>query len=167
MSKWYTLKIVSNTERKTFEKLNVNKDTLGMEDIFLPIEKYFVIDKKTNKRIQKEKPIIPGYLLIKIGDGMMGEVKQNLKGIKNVLNILPTPLRDSEVKMYIEEYNAEEKLFDFAIGMDVEIIDGPFNSFKGKIQSLNKDKQRMVVDVKIFGRSTTVDLSFSQVKIQQ
>ena len=49
--------------------------------------------------------------------------------------------------------------------MDVEITDGPFNSFKGKIQSLNKDKQRMVVDVKIFGRSTPVDLSFSQVKI--
>lgn len=166
MSKWYTLKIVSNTERNTFEKLKSNKDSIGLEDIFLPIEKYFSVDKN-NKRIQKEKPTIPGYLLIKIGEGMMGEVKQNLKGIKNVLNILPTPLRDSEVKLYIEEYNADEKLFDFAVDMDVEITDGPFNSFKGKIQSLNKDKQRMVVDVKIFGRSTPVDLSFSQVKIQQ
>jgi len=164
MSKWYTLKVVSNTEKSTFEKLRKDKELIKMDDIFLPIEKYFSVDKN-NKRIQKEKPTIPGYLLIKIGDGMMGEVKQNLKGIKNVLNILPTPLRDNEVKMYIEEYDSDEKLFDFVVGLDVEICDGPFTTFKGKIQSLNNDKERMVVDVKIFGRSTPVDLSFNQVKI--
>jgi transcriptional antiterminator NusG len=166
MSKWYSLKVVSKTEKTTFDKLVKEKDVLRLDDLFLPIEKYFSVDKN-NKRVQKEKPIIPGYLLIKIGDGMMGEVKQNLKGIKNVLNILPTPLRESEVKNYIDEFNPEEKLFYFCVNSDVEITDGPFATFKGKIQSLNEDKQRMMVDVKIFGRSTPVDLGYSQVKIIQ
>ena len=127
---------------------------------------------RAGKRIVKERNYLPGYVLVEAR--LVGEIAHELRNTPNVLGFLggldnPTPLRDSEVNRILGK--ADEMLEDpmdvaipFNVGDAVKVAEGPFSGFSGVIEKVDNGKKKVTVTVKVFGRSTGLDLGFMQVE---
>jgi transcriptional antiterminator NusG len=173
--KWYVLRAVGGKEKKVKELIENEISLLKMQDyvsqVLIPQEKVYQI--RNGKKISKERPYFPGYIVIEAN--LVGEIPHILRNIPNVLGFLgskgdePTPLRGSEINRIlgkVDELAAtdEELTTPFFVGESVKVIDGPFNSFTGVIEEVNEEKKKLKVMVKIFGRKTPLELSFMQVE---
>ena len=173
--KWYVLRAVSGKEAKVKEyleaavrNLDVLKDNVG--EILLPTEKYAVL--RNGKRVIKEKLFLPGYVLIQAR--LQGEVAHTLRFMPNVLGFLggldnPTPVKQADINRILgsaEETAVEvtEVAVPYSVDDAVKVIDGPFSGFSGIIEEVNAEKRKLKVMVKIFGRKSPLELSFTQVE---
>ena len=66
--------------------------------------------------------------------------------------------------VHVERFVAACTQCYFEPGEVVRVVDGPFNDFSGVVESVNYEKNRLQVAVQILGRSTPVELDFSQVE---
>jgi len=112
-------------------------------------------------------------VLIFIETCAKGELTNILKTINGAAGFVRTrsgditPMKDSEVRSILHEQEVSDNLDMtniFVMEEEVEITDGPFSSFKGKIVKIDTDKERVSVQVSIFGRPTNVDLTYLQIK---
>ena len=174
--KWYVLRAIGGKEKKVKEYIESSISSMKLEDyisqVHVPIEKIYQIHN--GKKISKERVSYPGYVLVEAN--FVGEVQHVLRNIPNVIGFLsdtktgsPTPLRQAEVNrilgMVDELADSEEELnVPYCIGETVKVIDGPFNSFSGIIEEVSEEKKKLKVIVKIFGRKTPLELSFTQVE---
>ena len=173
--KWYVLRAVSGKEAKVkeyLEKAIVNNDVLkdNVGEILLPTEKYAVL--RNGKRVIKEKLYLPGYVLIQAR--LQGEVAHTLRFMPNVLGFLggldnPSPVKQADINRILG--SAEESTIEVAevavpynVDDAVKVTDGPFSGFSGIIEEVNAEKRKLKVMVKIFGRKSPLELSFSQVE---
>ena len=176
-TKWYVIKTVTNKEKKCKEFIDfeINNSDLSsyVNQVVIPLEKTFHV--RNGKKVATERNHYPGYILVEMNPMMLGEMMTMLKGVNYVSGFLgenssgiPVALRDSEVTRILgkidELANADETILDkYFLGEIVKLIDGPFTSFVGKVIEVNEDKMKLKVNVKIFGRETPVELSYSQV----
>ena len=173
--KWYVLRAVSGKAAKVkeyLEKAIVNNDVLkdNVGEILLPTEKYAVL--RNGKRVIKEKLYLPGYVLIQAR--LQGEVAHTLRFMPNVLGFLggldnPSPVKQADINRILG--SAEESTIEVAevavpynVDDAVKVTDGPFSGFSGIIEEVNAEKRKLRVMVKIFGRKSPLELSFSQVE---
>lgn len=82
---------------------------------------------------------------------------------------LPVALRPAEVSRLLgkvdELLSQDESLLQpYKVGEEVNVIDGPFNTFKGVIEEIDTEKKKLKITVKIFGRKTPLELGFMQVE---
>ena len=173
---WYVLRVMGGKERKTVDFLEKEIDRLGMQDfvsqILVPTEKVYQI--RNGKKVSKEKNFFPGYVLVEAN--LVGEVPHVLKNVTNVLGFLgatkggvPVPMRQSEINRILGKVDdmalADEQVnIPFVIGENVKVIDGPFNSFNAEIETIDEQKKKLQLMVKIFGRKTPLELNFMQVE---
>ena len=171
---WYVLRAVSGKEAKVKEYIDaeIKNGRLGghVSQVLIPTEKVFQV--RAGKRIVKERNYLPGYVLVEAR--LVGEIAHELRNTPTVLGFLggldnPTPLRDSEVNRILGK--ADEMLEDpmdveipFNVGDAVKVAEGPFSGFSGVIEKVDNDKKKVTVTVKVFGRSTGLDLGFMQVE---
>ena len=173
--KWYVLRAVSGKEGKVKEYLEalMKKDELlaaNVGEILLPTEKYAQL--RNGKRVVKEKLFLPGYVLVEAN--LQGEVAHTLRFMPNVLGFLggldnPTPVRQADINRILGTaedtiIKSEEIAIPFTIDEAVKVTDGPFSGFSGIIEEVNAEKRKLKVMVKIFGRKTPLELSFTQVE---
>ena len=173
--KWYVLRAISGKEHKVKEYVDyeIAHTSLGdyVSQVLIPTEK--TIQVRNGKKVVKERSYLPGYVLVEAA--LVGEIAHHLRNVPNVLGFLggldnPTPLRASEVNRILGtvdemiEVGAEEPAVSFTLGENVKVNYGPFTGFNGIIEEINREKRKLKVMVKIFGRKTPIELGFMQVE---
>ena len=171
-SRWYILQVAPGSEKRVMEdiKLNISKQGLEshVESIIIPSEQHDAVRK--GKKVSIERKIFPGYMLIRMI--MTEDLWHIIRKINKVSNFLgtkdkPKPLQDSEVDaifVTIKESEVSRKnALVFNIADSVKVIDGPFEAMIGVIEEVDEHKERLVVSVSIWGRSTKINLAYSQV----
>lgn len=181
MRGWYVLHVYSGYEKRIETAINLLIDDKILNDVLYQIKipmRDVTEVKNGKKRIQKKK-IFPGYVLLEmdLDKRHWKEVYPMIKNISGVTGFvgankmkMPNPLSPEETRSMLQMINEQKtdvfakQKYDFQHGETVKIIDGPFNTFTGVIEEINKEKNKVVVLVGIFGRSTPVELDFSQVE---
>ena len=170
---WYVLRAVSGKESKVKEYIDAeikNGRLCGhVSQVLIPTEK--IVQIRNNKRVVKERNYLPGYVLVEAR--LVGEIAHELRSTPNVLGFLggldnPTPLRESEVNRILGKVDemqdeAVEVAIPYTVGEAVKVTEGPFSGFSGVIEKVDNDKKKVTVMVKVFGRSTGLDLGFMQI----
>ena len=172
-TRWYVLHAYSGYEKKVADSIVEQAEKLGIsnfiEEVSVPVQNY--VEVKRGVRVNTERKIFPGYILIKmiLNDDTWHIIKNTPK-LSGFLGTKgnPIPISNAEAKRISEQVvDGVEKArpaIMYDIGEQVKVIDGPFASFNGEIEQIDEEKARLRVAVSIFGRSTPVDLEYSQVE---
>ena len=172
-TRWYVLHAYSGYEKKVADSIVDQAIKLGVkehiEEISVPVQN--VVEVKRGVRVNTERKIFPGYILIKMN--LNDDTWHIIKTTPKLSGFLgnkgkPIPISNAEAKRISEQViDGVEKsrpAIMYDIGEQVKVIDGPFASFNGEVEQIDEDKARLRVAVSIFGRSTPVDLEYSQVE---
>ena len=173
MKNWYIVQSHSSFENKVAALIKEEADKAKISDKFeeIIVPTHDVTEVKRGKRVQRKKKYFPGYVLIK--SEMDNDLYHMIKGIKKVSGFLgtkgtPVPVSDKEIEKILGQIkdgvSQPKSGIEYSIGEKVQVIDGPFASFNGLVEDIDEDKSRLKVAVSIFGRSTPVDLEYSQVE---
>ncbi len=172
--RWYVVQTYSGFENQVKRSLEERIRHSGMEDKFgevlVPTEE--VIEMRDGQKRRSERKFFPGYVLVQME--MDEDTWHLVKSAPKVLGFIggtsdkPAPISDKEAEAILNrvQEGAEKprpKIL-FEPGEVVRIIEGPFNDFDGVVEEVDYDKSRLRVSVVIFGRSTPVELEFSQVE---
>jgi transcriptional antiterminator NusG len=131
-----------------------------------------VVEIKNGKKVNVERKIFPGYVLVEMV--MTQETLHTINGIQGVIKFvgherLPQPLRPDEVNRLLGiadevEESAPKEEIPFLVGQAVAITEGPFTDFNGTVEEVMADKGKVRVSVSLFGRPTSVELDYLQLK---
>jgi len=172
--RWYIVHAYSGMEKAVERNILERVARAGMQAqfgrILVPTEE--VVEIKNGQRKTAERKLFPGYVFVEMemDDDTWHLVKHTSKvtgfvgGVKN----RPAPISEEEVQKIISqmEQGAESPRHkvEFMVGEMVRVKEGPFADFNGSVEEVNYEKSRLRVSVMIFGRSTPVELEFSQVE---
>jgi len=172
-AKWYVVGAASGFEERAVKTIQDNARKASLSHFFFDfqIPKQEVVEIRRGKKINSEKNFFPGYMLIKMI--MNNQTWQLVKNSNKVSGFTgndhkPIPLSQSEaIKMLKKaddsiEYIAPKYVYE--VGQQVKIIDGPFASFNGMVEEVDEERGRLKISVSIFGRSTPVELEYTQVE---
>ncbi|MGQ4001975.1 transcription termination/antitermination protein NusG [Francisellaceae bacterium CB299] len=172
---WYVVQVHSGYEKRVKTQLEESIEIAEMGKSFgrilVPTEN--VVEMRNGQKRKSERKYFPGYVVIEAK--LTTEAWDVIKAVPRVLTVVgskgkPIPLSKPEVErilgyMEVTEVAAEPRLRkSYQVGQVVRVLDGPFNDFTGVVEEVNYDKSRLRVAVSIFGRSTPVELEFSQVE---
>jgi transcriptional antiterminator NusG len=172
--RWYVVHAYSNFENKVKHSLEERVKRNGLEHKFgkviVPTEE--VVEMREGQKRKSERKFFPGYVLVQME--MDDETWHLVKEVPKVLGFIggtsdkPAPISDEEANSILhrveEGVDKPRPKVLFEPGEVVRVTDGPFNDFNGVVEQVNYDKNKLRVAVQILGRSTPVELDFSQVE---
>ncbi len=171
--RWYVVHVYSGFEKKIAQQVKEQAAQKGLADlvdeVLVPAED--VVEVRRGQKINAERKFFPGYVLVKME--MTDQTWHLIKDTPKVTGFLgtktrPSPITDAEadriIKQSAEGVERARPAVLFEIGEQVRVADGPFTSFNGTVEEVDEEKGRVKVSVSIFGRSTPVELEYSQVE---
>lgn len=172
-ARWYVIHVYSGFEKKVAESIEeqARQSHLSeqIEEVLVPTEE--VVEMRRGAKVNSERKFFPGYVLVKME--MTDEAWHLVKDTPKVTGFLgsrgrPESISEAEAKRIIhqveEGVDRPKPSITFEIGEQVRVCDGPFTSFNGLVEDVDEEKARLKVAVSIFGRSTPVELEYSQVE---
>ena len=171
--RWYVVHAYSGYEKKVATALQERIELHNMQDRFgevlVPTEE--VVEMRGGQKRRSERKFFPGYILVnmELTDAAWSLVQSQPR----VTGFLggkgkPVPITKAEadrlIKQMDEGVERPRSTISFDIGEEVRVVEGPFESFNGVVEEADDEKERLKVAVSIFGRSTPVELEYSQVE---
>ena len=172
--RWYVVHAYSGFEKSVQRTLLDRIQRTGMQDKFgqvlVPVEE--VVEMKAGQKSISERKFFPGYVLVEME--MTDDTWHLIKSTPKVTGFIggtatkPTPISQREVDNILHQIQEgvekpKPKVL-FESGEMVRVKEGPFTDFNGTVEAVNYEKNKLRVAVSIFGRSTPVELDFSQVE---
>ena len=175
--KWFAVQTTSGHENKVRSLIDrhIQSDPTPEEDrqirqALVPIQQ--VVEIKNGKKVTVDRRIFPGYVLVEMV--LNQDTMHIINSIQGVIKFVgqgwtPQPLRPDEVNRLLgvedeAEEAAPQEEIPFLVGQVVEIMQGPFSEFSGTVEKVMPDKGKVAVSVSLFGRPTTVELDYLQLK---
>ncbi len=175
--RWYAIQTTAGHENKVRTLLQRRIDTdPGVPDerqirqVMVPTQT--VVEVKNGKKVEVEKKTYPGYVLVEMVVNQ--DTQHTVNGIQGVIKFVgkdkePAPLRDEEVKRLLgivdeKAASAPVEEIPFLVGQAVQITEGPFTDFNGTVEEVMPEKGKVRVSVSLFGRPTSVELDYLQLK---
>ena len=171
---WYIIHTYSGFEKKVKESLEGRVTAFGLGDkigrVMVPTED--VIEVRGGKTIISPRMFYPGSVLVEME--MNDDTWHVVRSTPRVTGFVgsgqtPSPLSDEEVQAILNRSatptEKQKPKLTFERNEQVRIVDGPFSSFNGVVEEVNPDRNTLKVSVTIFGRSTPVELDFTQVEM--
>lgn len=175
--RWYAVQTYSGHENKVQKLLQRKIDDEPGEtpeqkeiaEVLVPTQE--VMEIRKGKRVTVTRRLYPGYVLVNmvLNDRTMHLVN-NVQGVIKFVGSgpAPQPLREDEINkilgVEVEEEKEKQEDIPFHVGQVVEVTQGPFSDFSGTVQDVYPDKGKVKVEVSLFGRPTSVELDYTQLK---
>jgi transcriptional antiterminator NusG len=171
--RWYVVHVYSGFEKKIAVAIKEQAAQKGLadhfEEVLVPAEE--VVEVRRGQKVNSERKFFPGYVLVKME--LTDDAWHLVKNTPKVTGFLgtktrPSPITEAEAERIMKQSqegveNPRPSVI-FEIGEQVRVADGPFTSFNGTVEEVDEEKGRVKVSVSIFGRSTPVELEYSQVE---
>jgi transcriptional antiterminator NusG len=176
--RWYAIQVTAGHENKVRQLIQrkIDADPKAAQErqirqALVPTQE--LVEIKNGKKVPVERKLYPGYVLVEMT--MNQETAHVINSIQGVIKFvgqdrkLPQPLRPDEVNRLLgiadEKAEAEpQEEIPFMIGQAVEITEGPFTEFSGTVEDVMPDKGKVRVTVSLFGRPTSVELDYLQLR---
>lgn len=177
-ARWYAVQTYSGHENKVQRLIQRRIDDepgepeeKQIQEVQVPTQE--VVELRNGKRLTVTRRLYPGYVLIKmVYSQQTSHLINNIQGVIKFLGTGadPQPLPDDELaKIFggqsaVQPESAPAEQIPFTVGQVVEVVEGPFNEFSGTVQEIYSDKGKVKVEVSLFGRPTSLELDYKQLK---
>lgn len=172
--RWYIVHTYSGFEQrvqKTIEQMcNTGQDGGMIERVVVPTEKVQEPIKQGSESRTTTRKFYPGYIMVRM---IMTDLSWHLvQSIPKVTGFVggknrPAPMTDRDANRILDQMamskDRPRPKFNFDVGDDVRVLEGPFKDFNGVVEEVNHDKGKLKVTVSVFGRQTPVELDFTYV----
>lgn len=169
---WYVVNVHTGCEDKVARGLREQIDKRHLNALFgeILVPTREVTEIKAGKRVKSERKFFPGYIVVQMV--MNNETFSLVKLMPQVVMFLgaknkPIAVSEEEARRLlkqVEEGSTVPDDIEYEVGQEVHVIDGPFAGFNGVVSEVDNVKQKMTVNIAVFGRETSVDLDFSQIE---
>lgn len=172
---WYVVHTYSGYENRVKANLEKRVETMGMQEYIFRVivPEHEEIDLKDGKKRTVKRKVFPGYVLVEmILTDESWYVVRNTPGVTGFIGssgggAKPTPLLPEEADRLLRQMGLAKKTIgelDLVVGDVIEVLDGPFEHFQGKVEEIDADKGKVKVIVDMFGRETKMELDFTQIQ---
>ena len=172
--RWYVVHAYSGMEKAVERNILERIARADMQSkfgrILVPMEE--VVEVKNGQKKTTERKFFPGYVLVEMV--MDDETWHLIKHTNKVTGFVggaknrPAPISEAEVLKIVNQMqegtDKPRHKVEFVVGEFVRVKEGPFTDFNGSVEDVNYEKSKVRVSVTIFGRSTPVELEFSQIE---